>query len=104
MRELLPAVVSLVVIVSTPAFGQGFVPLPNQLSLGIGAVRDRQPPQSASTIALSFAFADSGNDYWPSRFGLVWEAEVWFDERPRRLSGPRGVEREIHRTVRTQRY
>ena len=52
------AVVSLVFLVSTPAFGQGFMPLPNQVSLGTGVVRDRQPQQSASTFVLSCAFAE----------------------------------------------
>jgi hypothetical protein len=72
------AVVALVFFVSTPAFAQGYIPLPNQLSLGTGFVRDRQPQRSASTFVLSFAFADSGEgtDYWPYRLGLVWEGEL----------------------------
>src|SRR5262245_50135385 len=52
------------------------MPLPNQLAVGIGVVRDQQPQQNASTLVLSFAFPDSGTNYWPSRVGLVFEAEV----------------------------
>jgi len=76
MRKLLAVVVPLVFFASTPAFAQGFIPLPNQLSAGVGAVHDRQPSQNSPAFAFSFAFADSGSDYWPSRFGLVWEGEL----------------------------
>ena len=59
----------------TAAFAQSFMPLPNQLSLGIGAVGDGQSgPHAAGNV--SFAFADSGNQYWPSRFGLLFEGEL----------------------------
>jgi hypothetical protein len=75
MREF-AAVVALVLFAATPGFAQGYVPVPNQLSLGIGVVRDRQSQQSASTFVFSFAFAEGGPDYWPSRFGIVWEAEI----------------------------
>jgi hypothetical protein len=68
------AVVSLALGVSTPAFAQGFSPLPNQLSVGIGVVADRPAGQQAPTFSFSFAFVEAG-DYWPYRLGLVFEAE-----------------------------
>ena len=37
---------------------------------------NQQPSQVAPTVVFSFAFADSGNDFWPYRAGFVWEAEV----------------------------
>jgi len=69
----LPVVALGMLFAPAPAFGQA---LPNQISVGVGVVRDRQPPQSASSFVFSLAFADSGNEYWPSRFGFVFEAEV----------------------------
>jgi hypothetical protein len=72
------ALVTLVLFVPTLAVAQaGYYPLPNQLSLGVGIVGDRQPRQNSSIGSLSFAFADSGdnNDYWPFRLGGVWEVE-----------------------------
>ena len=59
-----------------PTRAQGYFPIPNQLSLGIGVVDDQQPSHIAPTVLFSFAFADSGNQYWPYRLGLVWEGEV----------------------------
>ena len=70
------AVALLVLLVPAPSRAQGYFPIPNQLSLGIGAVQDQQPSQVAPTVVFSFAFADSGNDFWPYRAGFVWEAEV----------------------------
>jgi hypothetical protein len=70
------AVALLVLLVPAPSRAQGYFPIPNQLSLGIGAVHDQQPSQVAPTVVFSFAFADSGNDFWPYRAGFVWEAEV----------------------------
>ena len=70
------ALALLVLVVPAPTRAQGYFPIPNQLSLGIGVVDDQQPSHIAPTVLFSFAFADSGNQYWPYRLGLVWEAEV----------------------------
>ena len=74
MREFLAAA-SIVFLAVAPAFAQGYFPTPNQLSLGIGVVGEGSSAP-APTVAFSLAFADSGNRYWPSRFGFVWEAEL----------------------------
>jgi hypothetical protein len=70
------ALTMLLSVLSTPALAQSFMPLPNQLSLGVGVVGDRQLGQHAPAGILSFAFADSGNDYWPYRLGLLFEGEL----------------------------
>ena len=70
------ALALLVLVVPAPTRAQGYFPIPNQVSLGIGVVDDQQPGHIAPTVLLSFAFADSGNQYWPYRLGLVWEGEV----------------------------
>ncbi len=70
------ALALLVLVVPAPTRAQGYFPIPNQLSLGIGVVDDQQPSHIAPTVLFSFAFADSGNQYWPYRLGLVWEGEV----------------------------
>jgi hypothetical protein len=75
MRQCL-ALALLVLVLPAPTRAQGYFPIPNQLSLGIGVVDDQQPSQIAPTVVFSFAFADSGNQYWPYRLGLVWEAEL----------------------------
>jgi len=69
------AVTVLLVFVSTPALAQGLVVPPNQLSFGMGVAADGQPVR-APALVFSFAYADSGNSLWPSRFGYVFEGEV----------------------------
>jgi hypothetical protein len=69
------AAASMVFLAVSPAVAQGYVALPNHLSLGIGVVEEG-PFGPDPTIAFSFGFADSGNRYWPSRFSLVWEGEL----------------------------
>jgi hypothetical protein len=64
------AVPAMILFSPTPVRAQMF-PLPDQLSVGLGVVGDTQPKQSASTIAFSLAFVDSGTDYWPYRLGWV---------------------------------
>jgi hypothetical protein len=69
------AIAALILVSPNPARAQYF--LPDQLSVGIGVVRDRQPQQSAATATLSLAYVDSGTDYWPFRLGWVLlEAEL----------------------------
>jgi len=70
------AVPMLLPLLSTTALAQSYMPIPNQLSLGVGVVRDRQPGQYGPAGTLAFAFADSGSDYWPYRFGLIFEGEL----------------------------
>ena len=70
------AVPLLVLVMSAPILAQGYFPIPNQVSLGLGVVRDQEPDPTAPTVVFSFAFADSGTNNWPSRLGLVWEAEL----------------------------
>ena len=75
------AIATIVALFSTQAFAQGFVPLPNQLSVGVGVVGDRQPNQHRPTATLSLAWADSGErkgegGYHPYRLGFVIEAEL----------------------------
>ncbi|MET0168535.1 MAG: hypothetical protein ABW318_26520 [Vicinamibacterales bacterium] len=70
------AVTILLPLLSTTALAQSFMPMPNQLALGVGVVGDRQLGQHASAGILSLAFADSGNDYWPYRLGLLFEGEL----------------------------
>lgn len=43
----------LLLLMSTPAFAQSYMPLPNQLSLGVGVVGDRQPGQHSPAAILS---------------------------------------------------
>jgi hypothetical protein len=64
------------VLLSTSALAQSYMPLPNQLSVGVGVVADRQPRQQASAVMLSMAFYDDGSDRWPHRLGFVWEGEL----------------------------
>jgi len=69
------AITAMVLFSPTPASAQYIIP--DQLSVGIGVVRDRQPPQSTATATLSLAYVDSGTDYWPYRLGWVLlEAEL----------------------------
>jgi hypothetical protein len=63
------AITAMVLSSPTPARAQYFIP--NQLSVGIGVVRDRQPQQSTATATLSLAYVDSGTGYWPYRLGWV---------------------------------
>jgi len=70
------ALTLLLPFLSTTALAQSFMPLPNQLALGVGVVGDRQPRQRAPAAILSFAFADSSNDYWPYRLGFIFEGEL----------------------------
>lgn len=67
------AVAILLAFSSPRAFAQGYFPVPNQLSLGVGVVSEEQ---RAAVGTASFAFVDSGTDYWPYRLGLVWEGEI----------------------------
>jgi hypothetical protein len=69
------AITAMILFSPTPGSAQYF--LPDQLSVGIGVVRDRQPAQSAATATLSLAYVDSGTDYWPYRLGwILLEAEL----------------------------
>jgi len=69
------AMTAMILVSPTPASAQYFIP--DQLSVGIGVVRDRQPQQSTATATLSLAYVDSGTDYWPYRLGWVLlEAEL----------------------------
>jgi len=61
-------------VFASPAVAQ--YPIPNQLSVGIGGVRDRHPAQTTPAFTVSAAWADSGNAYWPYRLGLVFEGEL----------------------------
>ena len=67
------AVAILLAFTSPRAFAQGYFPVPNQLSLGVGVVSEER---RAPVGTASFAFVDSGTDYWPYRLGLVWEGEI----------------------------
>ena len=49
------AITAMVLFSPTPASAQYFIP--DQLSVGIGVVRDRQPQQSAATATLSLAYS-----------------------------------------------
>ena len=69
------AITAMILFSATPSIAQYFIP--DQLSVGIGVVRDSQPQQSAATATLSLAYVDSGTDYWPHRLGWVLlEAEL----------------------------
>lgn len=64
-------------VLSSPTLARAQYFIPDQLSVGIGVVRDRQPQQSSATATLSLAYVDSGTDYWPYRLGFVLlEAEL----------------------------
>ena len=67
------AVAILLAFMAPRAFAQGYFPVPNQLSLGVGVVSEER---RAPVGTASFAFVDSGTDYWPYRLGLVWEGEI----------------------------
>jgi hypothetical protein len=69
------AIAATILFSPAPVSAQYFIP--DQLSVGIGVVRDRQPQQSSATATLSLAYVDSGTDYWPYPLGWVLlEAEL----------------------------
>jgi hypothetical protein len=69
------AVLAMMLFSPAPARAQYFIP--DQLSVGIGVVRDGQPQQNSATATFSLAYVDSGSDYWPYRLGWVMlEAEL----------------------------
>jgi hypothetical protein len=60
---------TMILFAPTPAFAQYF--FGNQLSVGLGAVTDRQPRQTAITGAFSLAVVDGMEGFWPYRLGWV---------------------------------
>ena len=70
------AVVSFIVLTSTPVFAQ-YPVIPDQFSIGAGVLQDFMPGRTAGVGTMSLAFADCGSDcYWPSRLGIVVEGEL----------------------------